>query len=111
MERAENEGLETGDFIFKQGYSGFERMKTGARRSSATKLISDPSFTRSMEERLVTSLPGILKDGRRFLGLRESFLLSRSSRDYYRNPAQRYLLIKTYNLAMDFYKTYNLARA
>ena len=77
MKRAEDEGLETGDFIFKQGYSGFERMKTGARRSSATKLIHDPSFTQNMESILANTLPSMLTDGRRLLGLRETFLLSR----------------------------------
>ncbi len=78
IKRAEEEGLETGDFIFKQGYGGMERMKTGARRSSATRLVVDAAFTRCMEERLASTLPATLKDGRRLLGLRESFLLSRS---------------------------------
>ena len=49
IDRAEEKGegaLETGDFIFKTGRNGFERMKTGARRHSATRLLNDEAFAK-----------------------------------------------------------------
>jgi hypothetical protein len=70
-------GLETGDFIFKQGSGGLEKMATGARRYSATRVIVDQDFAMMMEERMAKTLPEVLNDGRKLIGIGESFLLSR----------------------------------
>jgi len=77
IHRAEEEALETGDFIFKTGRNGYERMKTGARRHSATRLIQEEGFAKIMEDRLRGMVPLALADGRRFQGVKPSFLLTR----------------------------------
>jgi len=86
IQRAEHEGLETGDFIFKTGRNGFERMQTGARRHSATRLIEDKAFATLMEERIREVVPKLLADGRRFRGVRQSFLLTRYVEGQYFAP-------------------------
>lgn len=86
IQRAEREGLETGDFIFKTGRNGFERMQTGARRHSATRLIEDKAFAKLMEERIREAVPKCLADGRRFRGVRRTFLLTRYVEGQYFAP-------------------------
>jgi hypothetical protein len=77
--RAEALSLERGDFIFKTGRSGFERMATGVRRYSHTRLVDDPAFAAIIEERLHAhgGVPSTLADGRAFRGVRSSFLVSK----------------------------------
>lgn len=86
VRRAEEQSLETGDFIFKAGRNGFERMKTGARRYSATSLIVDQAFAKVMQERIREAVPQSLSDGRSFRGVRESFLLTRYVEGQYFAP-------------------------
>lgn len=79
IERANAEGLERGDFIFKTGKGGFERMPTGVRRLSLTRLIEDRDFAAVIARRLHESgrVPEKLADGRSFRGVRSSFLISK----------------------------------
>jgi len=86
IHRAEEEALETGDFIFKVGRNGFERMKTGARRHSATRLIQDEAFAKHMEDRIRGVVPPVLADGRRFQGVKPFFLLTRYMEGQYFAP-------------------------
>lgn len=88
IERAEAEGLEKGDFIFKTGRGRFERMATGVRRQSLTRLIEDPSFVALLEARLRSSgaVPAELADGRSFRGVRSTFLITRYEPGHYFAP-------------------------
>jgi len=86
IHRAEDEALEVGDFIFKVGRHGYQRMKTGARRHSATRLIQEEAFAKLMEDRIRGVVPPVLSDGRRFQGVKPSFLLTRYVEGQYFAP-------------------------
>ncbi|KAG8464013.1 hypothetical protein KFE25_000181 [Diacronema lutheri] len=79
IERADSMRLERGDFIFKTGRGGFERMPTGMRRLSQTCLVEDADFAALIEGRLYSAggVPETLSDGRSFRGVRPSFLVTK----------------------------------
>ena len=79
IQLGESLGLEQGDFIYVTGKKQFERMSTGGRRSSSTILVVDPALTKKLTTALndCQVLPKVLKDGRKFVGARNSFLISR----------------------------------
>jgi hypothetical protein len=80
IKKAEHVNLETGDFIFKTGLKGYERMKTGGRRHSSTTIIEDPHFAQRVDTLLQgpdSYVPMKLSNGMEFKGVRNTFLLSR----------------------------------
>ena len=86
IDRAEAAKFDEGDFIFKTGKSGHERMETGGRRSSATMLVNDQSFSLKMTANLKGSIPEVLSDGRKFVGIRDTFLVSKYGAGQYFAP-------------------------
>jgi len=91
IKRAQTTGLETGDFIFKTGEKGYEKMTTGGRRFSSTTVVSDDesSFNRQVYEILLKDgiVPTTLADGAEvFAGIRNNFLLSRYEPHQYFAP-------------------------
>jgi len=86
IQRAEEIELETGDFIFKTGKKGRERMQTGARRHSATRLVIDAEFAERMRERMQEQAPLQLVDGRKFCGINPQFLVTRYAEGQYFAP-------------------------
>ena len=79
IQLGESLGLEQGDFIYVTGKKQYERMATGGRRSSSTILVVDPAMTTKLTKALnhCQVLPKVLNDGRKFVGARNSFLISR----------------------------------
>ena len=86
IQRAENINFDEGDFIFKTGKNGYERMETGGRRSSATMVMNDQTFASEMVAKLKGHIPEILGDKRKFTGIRESFLISKYQPGQYFAP-------------------------
>ena len=86
VQRAEELELETADFIFKTGKKGLERMPTGARRYSATRLVIDAKFAERMKERMQEQVPPQLADGRKFCGVNSQFLVTRYVEGQYFAP-------------------------
>ena len=86
IKKAEAIHFDEGDFIFKTGKNGMERMETGGRRSSATMVVQDPSFSSRMKAILVDHIPEVLCDGRKFIGIRDSFLVSKYNKGQYFAP-------------------------
>ena len=83
---AEAKTFDEGDFIFKTGKHGYERMPTGGRRSSATMVVTDVAFAKDMTAKLRPIIPLQLSDGRKFIGVRNSFLVSRYKEGQYFAP-------------------------
>ena len=79
IQLGESLGLEQGDFIYVTGKKQYERMSTGGRRFSSTILVVDPMLTKKLTNALnqCQVLPKVLNDGRKFVGARNSFLISR----------------------------------
>lgn len=86
IDKAEAAQFDEGDFIFKTGKSGHERMETGGRRSSATMLVNDRLFSKKMMANLEGSIPDTLSDGRKFAGIRDTFLISKYNAGQYFAP-------------------------
>ena len=88
IQRAESINFEEGDFIFKTGKKGYDRMATGGRRNSATMVVTDLKFAQDMASKLRSSgiVPLVLNDGRKFVGVRNSFLVSRYRTGQYFAP-------------------------
>lgn len=86
IQRAEEIRFDEGDFIFKTGKNGYERMETGGRRSSATMVMNDQSFALKMITALKGHIPETVSDKRKFTGIRESFLISKYEAGQYFAP-------------------------
>jgi hypothetical protein len=80
IQKANDLELETGDFIFKTGAKGYERMKTGGRRFSSTTVVHDTVFAVQAEavlRRPESLVPTVLSNGKVFTGVRSRFLVSK----------------------------------
>ena len=86
IKRAEAIQFEEGDFIFKTGKDGYERMETGGRRSSSTMVVTDLEFASKTKAILLGHIPDVLSDGRKFVAIRDSFLVSKYRAGQYFAP-------------------------
>jgi hypothetical protein len=80
IQKANDLELETGDFIFKTGAKGYERMKTGGRRFSSTTIVQDTVFAQkaaAILRRPDSLVPLVLGNGKVFRGVRSRFLVSK----------------------------------
>jgi hypothetical protein len=80
IQKANDLELETGDFIFKTGAKGYERMKTGGRRFSSTTVVHDTVFAVKAAAILrapESLVPTVLGNGKVFTGVRSQFLVSK----------------------------------
>lgn len=89
IQKANDLELETGDFIFKTGAKGYERMKTGGRRFSSTTVVHDTVFAEkaaAILHRPESLVPLVLGNGKVFTGVRSRFLVSKYTQGQFFAP-------------------------